>query len=305
MSACTAQQRTETFAPRVRPPCVAGAFYPGSPSQLREDVSELINGSPEDAGKGTVVAAMAPHAGYVFSGNVAGMTFQQLKDLDADTVVIIGHDARGDAVAYVCPVDFYQTPLGRVPVDTDMVKAILSYHPGIRPETSMHAREHTVEVQLPFLQTLGKDCKIVPLLFGNPTAENCRILAEAIRKAGAGKKVFVLASTDMSHYPTYEQACELDRSTLEIIRSMDVDRLFLHLAQRERDAGGKLSTAMCARGGVGTAILFAKEHGATEARVLQYANSGDAPVGDKRRVVGYGSVLFVRPEAPVSGSAAN
>ncbi len=279
----------------VRPPAVAGTFYPGSADQLRRAVTALLNRAPRVIPEGEIMAAIAPHAGYVFSGRVAAYTYKALSSIDFDTIVIIGHDSYREAVAFTCPVDYFRTPLGKVPVDREMIAKMEEFNPGIRPNRILHAREHTIEVQLPFLQVLGKNCKIVPLLFGNPTVENCRILSNAILKCAGTKRVFVLASTDMSHYPPYQWAKKIDKATLEALRSLDIDLLFSHLTEQEQKGFiPNLRTAMCARGGVGTAILFAKARGAVHAQVLHYANSGDTPGGQKDRVVGYGAALMVK-----------
>lgn len=278
----------------IRAPAAAGSFYPGSASQLRKTVSSLLDGVPEMEPEGEILAATAPHAGYVYSGSIAAHTFRSLSGVDFDTMVIIGHDTYERGVAFTCPADYFRTPLGDVPVDREMIRKMHQFHGGIKENRSMHGRDHTVEVQLPFLQVLGKECKIVPILFGYPTVENCRILSEAISFAGKGRKVFVLASTDMSHYPSYDSAGRVDRATLQVLRSLDVERLFSHLT--DPGATGtvpNLQTAMCARGGVGTAMLYSLARGADHVRVLSYANSGDAPMGDRGRVVGYSAVLFV------------
>jgi len=283
--------------PEVRPPAVAGAFYPANPVELKKAMKNFLDSVPDVKPSGDIVAAIAPHAGYRFSGQVAAYTHKLIADTDFDTVVIIGHDSHTPGVvAFVSPVDYFETPLGRVPVDRDMMKKMMEFNSGIRADESIHAREHTVEVHLPFLQLLGRTCKIVPVLFGNPTIENCRIFAEAIDSAAGAKKVFVLASTDLSHYPPYDEAKRVDNSTLEILRTLDVDELFAHLTRQEKQGVPGLRTAMCARGGVGTAILFATARGADTAQILRYANSGDVPLGDKQGVVGYSSVLIVRKE---------
>jgi AmmeMemoRadiSam system protein B len=246
---------------------------------------------------GKILAALAPHAGYVYSGAVAACTHKLLSAVDFDTLIIIGHDTDRDAIAFTCPVDYFQTPLGKIPVDREMMEKMHKFNRGIKANPFLHARDHTVEVQLPFLQTLGRQCKIVPILFGNPTAENCRLLSDAILSAADGKTIFVLASTDMSHYPPYEAACTIDNATLDVLGSLDIDRLFSHLRVQERQASiPKLSTAMCAKGGVGTAILCARAYGADRVQVLRYANSGDVPGGDRSRVVGYCSVLMVKKD---------
>ena len=280
---------------------VAGRFYPGSPKQLRRTVATFLDGVPEIKPSGEVLAAIAPHAGYVYSGGVAAYTYKSLSTVDFDTLVIIGHDTYQNAVAFTCPVDYFQTPLGKVPVDRAMMAKMHDFDRGIKPHPSLHANDHTVEVQLPFLQVVGRQCKIIPILFGNPTVRNARILSDAILHAAGNKTVFVLASSDLSHYPPYKSARKIDGATLEILTSLDVTKIFTHLERQERETSvPDLRTTMCAKGGVGTAILFAEAHGADHVRVLHYTNSGDVPAGDKRRVVGYGSVLMMKRTADAS-----
>ncbi|MBN1628036.1 MAG: AmmeMemoRadiSam system protein B [Deltaproteobacteria bacterium] len=282
----------------IREPAVAGSFYPDSESDLRAMITGYLDKAKDDKPAGDIIAAVAPHAGYVYSGAVAARTFKQLKDIDFETIVIIGHDSFQDCVSYLSPDDYFKTPLGLMEVDTEMIDKMLKYNKGIRSGRYMHADDHTIEIQLPFLQALGKKCKIVPVMFGNPTIENCRILADAIMASSGNKRVFVLSSTDMSHYPSYEDANRVDKSTLEIIKTMDVERIFAHLKDQvvKEDISG-LQTALCSRGGLGTAIFFAKSKGADQAQVLHYANSGDASFGDKGSVVGYSSVLFINSSA--------
>jgi len=278
----------------VRPPVVAGSFYPGSPAQLYRTIKTMLNKVPEINPAGEILAAVGPHAGYVFSGQVAAYTHKLMSAVNFDTLIIIGHDSYRDAVAFTCPVDYFQTPLGKVPVDRRMMAKMHRFNRGIKPHRSLHAREHTVEVHLPFLQVMGRQCKILPILFGDPTAENCRILSDAILATAGKKTVFVLASADMSHYPPYESACKIDNSTLEVLKSLNIGNFFKHLAKQERRAVPNLQTTMCAKGGVGTAVLFARAHGANHGQILCYANSGDVPAGGKGRVVGYGSVLMIK-----------
>ena len=286
-------------AEEVRLPAVAGAFYPASASELRRNIKAYLDSVPEITPAGKIFAAMAPHAGYTYSGGVAAYTHKVLSTVNFSTLIIIGHDTHQDAVAFTCPADYFQTPLGKVPVDREMMAKMQRLNSGIRANWAIHAREHTVEVHLPFLQVLDRPYKIIPILFGNPTRKNCQILADTIIRAAGTKRVFVLASTDMSHYPPYDLAYKLDKSTLEVLKSLDVERLFTHLTAQERGSSvPNLRTALCARGGVGTAVLFARAHGADRAQILRYANSGDVPGGDKRGVVGYSSVLFVKKATP-------
>jgi MEMO1 family protein len=285
----------------IRQPAVAGSFYPASESELRAMITKYLDNASDEKPSGEIIAAVAPHAGYVYSGAVAARTFKQLAGIDFDTIVIIGHAySYKDYVAFISPADYFKTPLGLVSVDKEMVVKMLKFNKGIISNEPIHSQDHSIEVQLSFLQVLGKKCKIVPIIFGNSTVKNCQILADAIIAAAGDKKVFVLSSTDMSHYPSYEDANRIDKSTLEIIKTMDVVKIFSHLdAQENRPVSG-LETALCSRGGLGTAILFAKAKGADEAQVLHYANSGDVSIGSKDRVVGYSSVVFFK--APHSGS---
>ncbi len=279
----------------VRPPAVAGTFYPASPDQLRKAIKSFHDKIPDIKPEGKILAAIAPHAGYIYSGEIAAYMHKLLSTVKFDTIVIIGHDSFRNAVAFTCPVDHFKTPLGKIAVDRDMMEKMHEFNPGIKPDRTLHAHEHTVEVQLPFLQAQNRQFKIIPILFGNPTTGNCQKLSDAIIAAAGDKKVFVLASTDMSHYPPYKSACEVDNSTLDVIRTLDIENFFTHLKNHERHSSvPNLRTAVCASGGVGTAIIFARDMGANHAQVLHYANSGDVPAGDKHRVVGYSSVLFVK-----------
>jgi AmmeMemoRadiSam system protein B len=286
-------------AEEVRLPAVAGAFYPASANELRRNIKAYLDSVPEIVPAGKIYAAVAPHAGYIYSGGVAAYTHKVLSTVDFHTLIIIGHDTHQNAVAFTCPADYFQTPLGKVPVDREMMAKMHALNGGIKANWAIHAREHTVEIHLPFLQVLGRPCKIIPILFGNPTRKNCQILADAIIRAAGDKRVLVLASADMSHYPPYDLAYKVDKSTLEVLKSLDVERLFTHLAAQEGASSvPNLRTALCAKGGVGTAVLFARAHGADGAQILRYANSGDVRGGDRRGVVGYSSVLFVKKGAP-------
>ena len=119
---------------------------------------------------------------------MAAYAHKQISRVDFDTIVIIGHDSYRNGVAFTCPVDYFQTPLGNVPVDQEMIKKMHDFDPGIKPDRLIHNRDHTIEVHLPFLQIISKNFKIVPILFGMPTTENCRILADAIISAAGDKK---------------------------------------------------------------------------------------------------------------------
>lgn len=279
----------------IRHPTAAGSFYPGNPGNLKAEVSSMLGNASGEKTSGEIIAAIAPHAGYVYSGNIAALTFKSISDIDFDTIVIIGHDSYQDAIAYTCPVDYFETPLGKVPVDKEMVKRLHEYNKGIIPNRFIYNDDQTIEIQLPFLQVLKKRCMIVPILFGNPTVRNCEILAKAIKASSGNKKIFLLASSDMSHYPDYRSAYNIDNMTLDSIKPMNIKVFFDHVTKQRLNPGvPNLITPLCASGGVGTAIIYSRIMGANHVEVLKYANSGDVPGGDKGRVVGYSSVLFVK-----------
>ncbi len=277
----------------IRHPAVSGSFYPSSSEQLRRQVQRLLDTPSDKAPDAAIVAATAPHAGYVYSGEIAALTFKRLKEIDFDTIVIIGHDTYRNGVAFTSSADCFRTPLGDVPLDRRMIEKMEDFNRGIRANDSLHSNDHTIEIQLPFLQVMEKNCMIVPLMFGNPL-ENCEILANAIDFASEGKKIFILASTDMSHYPSREDARLIDGDTLKAVERMDADYFIKYLRKglrNNRNPG--LQTLICASGGIGTAILFSGKKGANRAVIQKYANSGDVPGADIDRVVGYSSVLFV------------
>jgi AmmeMemoRadiSam system protein B len=281
----------------IRFATAAGRFYPGTEVQLRKTLDELLKKVPDEKIDGEIVAGVAPHAGYIFSGQVAAYTHKLLKNVEFDTIVIIGHDSHiPGVIAFVSPADAFETPLGQVPLDRAMIDEMCKLEPRIRKNQNIHRDDHTIEVQLPFLQFLEKKFSLVPLLFGEPTVENCQTLAKVIVSAASNKKVIVLASTDLSHYPAYEVAKRIDQETLESIASMNVNTLFdtAHKIMSQVGRSQEVQTSICAIGGVGTAICFAQKLGASRARILKYTNSGDSPAGGKDNVVGYGSVIMLR-----------
>ncbi len=278
----------------VRPARFAGTFYSGQKQQLRKNIAKLVEDVPETEVEGKICGAVAPHAGYRYSGSVAAYTHKMLAQAEFDTVIIIGHDTFRNVAALISPHDYFETPLGRVSVDTNMAQRLVNAHEDIVINAAVHIKEHTIEVQLPFFQALKKDFKIVPVLFGTPSKENIKTLSNAIIEVTGKSGTLVLASTDLSHYPSYETASVVDKSTIEVMRLYDIDKLLLHLRKRERKGYPGLKTAMCARGGVCTAMLVARKKGADTVQFLHYANSGDSPGGGKKSVVGYCSVLFTK-----------
>lgn len=287
------------FSGDIRRPVVAGTFYPGSSEALRGMVDDFlaraVRVGPEP------VALVSPHAGYVYSGHVAGAAFKQAEGAEYEAVVILGAnhtDPLGHGAA-VWTRGAFATPLGDVPVDADLAQALMDADGRITAQRGPHLREHSIEVQLPFLQRVQPGRAFVPIVVCDPSLENCQALADALARTLKGRRALLVASSDLSHYPAYEDAVRVDRASLNAV--LTLDPLALDAAIDESMALGlpNLHTCMCGEGPVKTVMLYARTMGA-KADIVKYANSGDVEVGDKRQVVGYGAVRFA-PSAQAGG----
>ena len=281
----------------IRRPYAAGSFYPGTTEALKETVQAYLEGAvlPQDLPSGEIVALMAPHAGYLYSAAVAAPAYKLLPQADCDTIVIIGHDfgrGAGDIIAVMDDHDAFDTPLGSVQVDTELVHALEAEDGRFIVHNRIHSQEHSVEIHLPFIKTLKPEAKIVPMLFGDATPSNCRALASSLKKLVADRRILIFASTDLSHYPSYDVAKELDRDTTATIEAMDLAGLCAR--QHGKGVHVPVDTPICSAGGVGTAMAWCEGLGPCKARILHRANSGDVPGGDRSRVVGYASAAFFR-----------
>ncbi len=275
------QKTQDTPKKEIRRPAVAGAFYPGNRLFLQRQVDGFLAKAKKVELAGELIALISPHAGYIYSGPVAAYSYKQLKREDFDTVILIGPSHRvGFAGASIYNQGPYQTPLGLVEVDSDLANKIIAQDKNIRYIPQAHIREHSLEVQLPFLQRTLKDFKIIPILVSDSSLKNCQTLADAIFKSIEGKKVLIIASTDLSHYHPYKEACRLDKITLDAIMTLNPEEV-----AKKGD--------MCGKAAVLTTIMLAKKLEADKVIILKYANSGDT-AGPKDGVVGYGAVAIVK-----------
>lgn len=281
----------------VRPPAVAGQFYPASPSKLKHMVDGFLSSAGTSEITGQIIALLSPHAGYVFSGQVAAYAYKKLRGRPFDTVIIIGtcHHVYLDR-ASVGNWTYYETPLGKVKVNQGMVKQLLKADKIVfQPEA--HFREHAVEVQLPFLQQVLGKFQIVPMVMGETSEETCWEISDALVQAIGHEKVLLVASSDLSHYPSYEAACRVDRETLRAIETFDPSHLLRSSAALLQEGIPNLSCTLCGLQAVATVMITAKKLGADRVKVLHYANSGDVPVGgqvNRNRVVGYAAGVFYK-----------
>lgn len=280
-------------AVRVRPPAVAGAFYPADAKELTSMVDAMLERASTPHLDGLVRALVAPHAGYVYSGEVAAHAFKVVANQRYRTIVLLGNSHReGFYGAAVCARGAFRTPLGDVPIDEEMAKMLLATEPLLRERENTHRFEHSLEVELPFLQRVLDEFRLVPILLGDTDTALARAVGMALAKV-ADDQTLVVASTDLSHYPAYKDACFADAQTLEAVASCDVALLDRTLRQLERMRIPEMATLMCGEGAVKAAMFYADAVGARRGVMLKYANSGDSPYGKKSGVVGYGAVAFV------------
>jgi len=282
---------------KVRKPGVAGAFYPGDAAELGAMVDGYLAQARPPA-VGMPIALAAPHAGYPYSGPVAGYAYALLKGRRPERVVVIA-PSHYEAFDFAAVYDgaAYETPLGRVPVDTAFAAKLGASGGLVRLSSRGHGAggersEHSLEVQLPFLQrTLGA-FRLVPVVMGSQSYEASRALGAALAKLAQGSDTLIVASSDLSHYHGYDDATKLDRKTLRAIEEYDYLSLTRNCERRVWEA--------CGCGPIATAMIAAQRLGANRATVLKYANSGDTS-GDRSRVVGYGAVAFWKGPATAAG----
>lgn len=271
----------------IREPVVAGMFYPDRPETLTRDVKRYLENSKKEKVEGEVVALVSPHAGYMYSGQVAAYAYKLIEGKTYDTVVIVAPSHRAlFKGASVYDRGAFRTPLGVIPIDTELSKKMMEKWKEIQFLPDAHAQEHSLEVQLPFLQVLLKSFKLIPIVMEPYWRwEMCQSLAGAIADTVRGKNVLLVASTDLSHFHSYEKAVEMDRVVLNDIDRFDPDRLNRDLKDNRAEA--------CGGGPVVTVMLAARALGANQGKALKYLNSGDV-TGDRSRVVGYGAGVFYK-----------
>ena len=275
----TAAEGTNMPGEQIRESILAGSWYPADAKRLREDVESYLQKASVPDLQGQLFAILSPHAGYRYSGQVAAYGYKLLERRKFDTVVVIAPSHR----AYFSGVSVYdrggfRTPLGMVPLDTELVIALKERDPRIRFVAEAHAQEHSLEIQLPFLQVVMPGFKLVPLVMGDQSFATCQWLAEAIAGCVNKKSVLVVASSDLSHFHPYEEAERLDQVILGKVNAFDPGALSESLKNGKCEA--------CGGGPMVTAMLIGKKLGANKSQVLYYANSGDV-TGDHSGVVGY------------------
>jgi len=294
------------LANEVRPPAVAGAFYPASPVQLTQMIDGYLAEAQRLEPEPSIL--IVPHAGYVYSGGVAAHSFKQALDRGYEHVIILGF-SHGYATSFdgaaVWPAGAWRTPLGDVPVDAALAQQILAAGPAIfTTDRTIHLDEHSLEVEVPFIQRVLPGVPIVPISIGRPTLENAQAIADALAQVlRESPRTLVVTTTDLSHYPRYQDAVRVDHSSINAIVSLDPLALDAWDEEAMSSRTPNLHTTMCGKGPVLVSMLLARSIGAEQVNVIRYANSGDAPEGEQGRVVGYAAIEFVKGHPPALTAA--
>lgn len=267
----------------IRPPAVAGRFYPDDPGRLRAAVDSFLAGGEER--KIRARACMVPHAGYVYSGAVAGEVYRQL-EIPA-RVILLGprHFPRGASLAILSD-GAWQTPLGMAPIDHLLAEKISRAFPLLREDAVAHSTEHSLEVQLPFLQRLAPAFAFVPIVIGPAQWEQLEALGRALAAvvAAEGEPVLLLASSDMNHYESDAVTRVKDHKAIDQILALEPRKLF--------DTVRDEKISMCGYAAAVATLIAARELGATRAELVRYATSGEVN-GDMNEVVGYAGMTIV------------
>ncbi|MBX5320932.1 MAG: AmmeMemoRadiSam system protein B [Candidatus Bathyarchaeota archaeon] len=281
---------------KIRHPSQAGAFYAGTAESLKRQIEECFlhclgpGKIPKvaEVGARRIVGLICPHAGYMYSGPVAAHAYYSLAlDGKPDVVILFGpnHTGYGSALA-VMNEGFWRMPLGDVEVDGETANRIVKESRIVDVDDSAHLHEHSIEVQLPFLQYLfGSKFKIVPICFLMQDLHSAMEVGRAVAKASAGKNAVIIASSDMTHYEPQKSAEKKDRLALQAVEAMDEAKFYSIIEEHRITA--------CGYGPIVALIMAAKELGAKEAKLLCYKTSGDV-IGDYSAVVGYAAVQFTK-----------
>ncbi|MDP8298835.1 MAG: AmmeMemoRadiSam system protein B [Candidatus Tantalella remota] len=263
----------------MRQPVVSGQFYPADPGTLSRDLDTMV---PSNVGKINAVGAVVPHAGYMYSGAVAGEVYARL--MPKATYVVLSPNHTGNGARFSASPESWMTPLGEVELDVELLENIAGNTALIEEDRVAHAREHSIEVQLPFIQKISKGSKVVPITVSWGNVEECAQLAGAITVAIAatGRNTMVIASSDMTHYESRALAGEKDAEAIEAVLELDAGKLLKVVEARNITMCGCVPTAIM--------LMCAKGMGAHKAELIKYADSGEV-TGDTDEVVGYAGIV--------------
>jgi AmmeMemoRadiSam system protein B len=267
----------------LRQPAVAGTFYPADPLELARQIDEYSR-PPDNAAKQRAVACIVPHAGYMYSGHVAGAVYASLNIPDRCILAGPRHFPGGQPMA-ILTEGSWQTPLGQAQIDAELAIKLAHTCPLLREDPVAHEREHSLEVQLPFLQRLAPDSTFVPVVLATDRFPIFEQLGKALAQViwGARGPVLLIASTDLNHYESDDATRVKDKQAIEQILALDPRGLY-HTVRNQ-------GITMCGYGATVAVLVAARQLGAQQAQLIRYATSADAG-GDRSRVVGYAGIVI-------------
>lgn len=269
---------------KIRESVIAGSWYPGHPETLKKHIEGYLREAQPALLGGTLVGLIVPHAGYLYSGGVAAYAYKTLIQQPFRRVLILAPSHRAHFQgASIYRLGGYRTPLGIVPLDHEMVDSLSRQSRLFHYVPGAESQEHSLEIQLPFLQVVLGEFRLTPILMGDQSFKTCRQLADAIIHGCEGQGVLLIASSDLSHYHPYQEAKRLDQVVLDRVSAFDPAGLAADLGSGNCEA--------CGSGPMITLMLAAQKLGANKAKTLHYANSGDV-TGDTQGVVGYMAAAF-------------
>ena len=288
--------------PTVRPATQAGRFYEAQPQRLRQEVDSFLHLHEGTNSSSNVAALIVPHAGYYFSGNVAAAAYMTLApDKPLQRIFLLGPSHREwiDGASVNSETDYYATPLGQVRVDRETARQLIETDSVFCYRKEAHDREHCLEVQLPFLQRrLGEVPPIVPIIISTNDFSKLQRMAEVLKPFFTDDNLFIISS-DFSHYPSYQDACEVDAKTGKAVESGDVAQFIATLEANARSGIRNLATSACGEFAIVTLLsMMDKQY---EVKHLMYQNSGDIDNHDSHRVVGYHAFAVVRHDSAQTG----
>ena len=271
----------------IRKSVIAGSWYPGDEKELRDQINKYFENAKIADISGEILALIAPHAGYDYSGFIAANSYKQIKGKSYDAIIVIApsHHESFNGVSIYSEGGF-ETPLGVVPVHESLANAIIAEDEIIRSSMDGHREEHSLEIQLPFLQIAVPDIKIVPISLWDYSPQTCQRLANAITKAVKGKNVLIVASTDLYHGYSYDECIETDNYTINKILKLKPEELNEDLIQRKAQA--------CGGGPVVVAEMVALNLGANKTKLLYRTNSGDVTGRKGGYIVGYSAIAIYK-----------
>ncbi len=262
----------------VRKPAVAGQFYPADKDELKEMISSFLEKAGEIKAKPK--AAVSPHAGYIYSGQTAAYSYSALKNTDPRTIVIIGPNHTGLGSLVSISTQDWETPLGII--ETDKEKANFLAEKGFAIDQIAHEYEHSIEVQLPFLQVIFENFKILPICVMDQSYQTMKKLGSSLAEV-LEKNDIIIASSDFTHYEPQESAFQKDNEAIKKIEQLDDEGFYKLVEEKEM--------SICGYGCILSAMIFSKQRDVKKAKLLKYSTSGDIN-GDYFKVVGYASIIF-------------